>query len=260
MSLAGFLGFASLVIFFAADFFYARFLSSLKSSHPELEEYAPAESPDLDTAAVFDSLTNTATEFYHHQQQRVSGNLGEYTNPDSQQTFTDSPASSVFSGNPLHAVVVVCGVVGPVATLLSICFPFLMGWAFWHVPDILAIVVSAPGVAASSLYAIRVYNLCQQLEVSKSEWISMMWFRIDFMFIVAAVAFFGLGGWLLALCLLAVAAYLAHRIMKMEKHMGNVQRQTQLVRGEVDVTRVHIPGSKESRDASGVSEGYNALS
>ncbi|CCW65445.1 unnamed protein product [Phytomonas sp. EM1] len=101
--------------------------------------------------------------------------------------------------------------------------------------------------------------LLELVEVSKTRWISMMWFRLDFMFIMSVVALFGAGAWLVALCLCSVAVYSVHRLIKMEKHLNKVQRDTQLVRGEVDVSRVLKPGTEESKRATGIHEGYNAL-
>lgn len=61
--------------------------------------------------------------------------------------------------------------------------------------------------------------------------------------------------------MIAMAAYLAHRVMKMEKYLQRMQSQTQLVRGEVmSVDRVLKPGSEESKKAVNAHSGYNAAS
>uniref|UniRef100_A0A0A9XJN4 Uncharacterized protein C34E10.8 n=1 Tax=Lygus hesperus TaxID=30085 RepID=A0A0A9XJN4_LYGHE len=80
------------------------------------------------------------------------------------------------------------------------------------------------------------------------------------MFLMALVAMFGAGMWLVALCMTAVAAYLAHRVLKIEKYLHHLQTQTQLVRDEVmAVNRVYKPGSAESKKAVGGDSGYHAM-
>lgn len=266
--------FLELIVFFAFDFVYAKKLNEQKSAHPELDDCAPTESPDLDTMAVLDSLTATAVDLYQHERERFTGvpapaSTREYSSLDDHTTTTaaattgaggDRPDALDHGGkNMLHTLVVVCGVVAPVLTLLLILMPSAFGWTRFGVPNALAYMAAVPGLAATALYAMRSHELTQVYDVTKTEWINMMWFRLDFMFIMAAVAFFGLGAWVITGCLLVVAMYLAHRVMKMEKQLNRVQRHTQLVRGEVDVTRVFVPGSAESKKATGVSEGYSAL-
>ena len=263
--------FLELIIFFCFDFFYAKKLNEQKNAHPELDDCAPTESPDLDTMAVLDSLTTTAVDLYQHERERFTGvpapaNTREYTSIDEQGPSSPGAAAAVRPNafdqggkNMMHTLVVLCGVVAPLLTLLLILVPSICGWARFSVPAAMAYVAAVPGLAATGLYAMRSYELTQVFDVTKTEWIAMMWFRLDFMFIMAAVALFGLGAWAIAGCLLVVAMYLAHRVMKMEKQLNRVQRHTQLVRGEVDVERVLVPGSAESRKAAVINEGYSAL-
>lgn len=264
--------FLELIIFFGFDFVYAKKLNEQKNAHPELDDCAPNESPDLDTMAVLDSLTATAVDLYQHERERFTGvpapaSTHEYSNLDDRGA---AGAAANAAGdrvdvaenggkNMMHTLVVVCGVVAPVLTLLLILMPSAFGWTRFPVPSAVAYFAAVPGLAATALYAMRSYELTQVYDVTKTEWITMMWFRLDFMFIMAAVALLGLGAWVIAGCLLVVAMYLAHRVMKMEKQLNRVQRHTQLVRGEVDVVRVLVPGSAESKKATGVSEGYSAL-
>lgn len=260
--------FLELIIFFGFDFLYARKLNEQKNAHPELDDCAPTESPDLDTMAVLDSLTNTAVDLYQHERERFTGvpapaNPSEYASIDEHGSAAAADRPNVFDNggkNMMHTLVVVCGVVAPMLTLLLILMPSAFGWTRFSVPSFVAYLAAVPGLAATGLYAMRSHELTQVFDVTKTEWIAMMWFRLDFMFIMAAVAFCGLGAWVITGCLLVVAMYLAHRVMKMEKQLNRVQRHTQLVRGEVDVERVLVPGSSESKKAAGISEGYSALS
>lgn len=258
-----FIGLLELVAFFFVDFIYARSLNVHKNNHPELEECAPTGSPDLDTVAVLDSMAATAVQMVQHERQRFSGavpagNSGDYASLDALSPAAAS-GSGGLSSNPLHTAVVVCGAAAPLLVVLRLLFPSLMGWTTFGVPPWLSIVTVVPGLAVTGLYAARATTLSGLIDVTKSEWISMMWFRLDFLFIMSVVGLLGVGAWLVAVCMVSVAAYLAHRVMQMERRLSRIQRETQLVRGEVDVSRVLVPGTEESRKATGVSEGYTGM-
>ncbi|KAG5471836.1 hypothetical protein LSCM4_03394 [Leishmania orientalis] len=268
-SLPSALCFLDLIVFFVADFFYAKKLNEQKNAHPELDDCAPSTSPDLDTIAVLDSLTTTAVDLYHHERERFTGvaapaNSREYT-AVGENGMIGQPAAGLDLGDPagktvLHAMVVVCSIAAPMLTLLLFLVPSLVGWTRFSVHSSVSYLAAIPGMAATGFYAMRSYELTQVFEVTKTEWISMMWLRLDAMFVMSAVAFFGVGAWVVTVCMVTMAMYLAHRLMKMEKHLNRVQRHTQLVRDEVDVTRVFVPGTEESKRASGVNDGYSALS
>lgn len=266
--LATALCFLSLIVFFVADFFYARKLNEQKNAHPELDDCAPNESPDLDTIAVLDSLTATAVDLYHHERERFTGvpapaNTREYAAVG--EDGVRGPAAPAMDlgertgTTAMHTIVVVCSVAAPVLTLLLVLMPSAFGWTRFSVHASIAYLAAFPGLAAAGFYAMRSYELAQVYDVTKTEWIAMMWFRLDIVFVMAAVAFFGVGAWLVAGCMVAMAMYLAHRVMKMEKQLNRVQRHTQLVRGEVDTTRVFVPGTEESKKAAGISDGYTVL-
>ncbi|EPY29396.1 hypothetical protein STCU_00990 [Strigomonas culicis] len=254
-------GLLSLLVYFVADLYYARYLSSQRDAHPELEECAPTESPEVDTTAAFENLTVTAVNFLQEGRQRLAGQDGA----GARETYASAEAApsvlgaSSFRANPIHTTVVLCSVLAPVLALLTLVASGLLGWTLWTVPTALSLLVTLSGIAAAGLYAVRSFNLSQAADMSKTQWISMMWFRVDFIFVMAAVALLGPGAWLIAFCMFGSGAYMAHRLMKIERHFGSVQRQTQLMRGEVDLSRVHVPGSKESKQAMGLDDGYSAL-
>ncbi|AYU81501.1 hypothetical protein, conserved [Leishmania donovani] len=268
-SLPGVLCFLGLIVFFVADFFYAKKLNEQKNAHPELDDCAPATSPDLDTIAVLDSLTATAVDFYRHERQRFTGvaapaSPNEYAavgengvseEPAANHDFGDQTGKTV-----MHTIVVVCSIAAPLLTVLVALMPSLFGWTRFGVHSSIAYLAAVPGMAATGFYAMRSYELTQVFDVTKTEWIAMMWLRLDAIFLMSAVAFFGVGAWVVAGCMVTTAMYLAHRLMRMEKQLNRVQRHTQLVRDEVDVTRVLVPGTAESKRASGINDGYSALS
>ncbi|PWV10118.1 hypothetical protein C3747_72g136 [Trypanosoma cruzi] len=77
-----------------------------------------------------------------------------------------------------------------------------------------------PGLAAVFVFAARTTHVAQYSDVSKQQWILLMWFRLDFMCIMSVVALCGAGAWLVAGCMFAVALYLAHRVMRIEKRLA----------------------------------------
>lgn len=267
-SLPVLLGLLELVAFFVCDYLYARALNAHKRQFPELEDCAPTESPDLDTVAVLDSLATTAVEFYDQSRERITGESGTrgartYTSVDSplpELPEVPSVPGASHALNPLHAVVVVCGVAAPLAAVLLLLLPGPFGWTAFYVPLWLSYLAITPGLAVVGLYGARAYSLVSYTDLTKTQWISMMWLRLDFMGIMGVMALVGVGAWFVAACMIGVAAYLAHRVMKVEKHLRSIQRDTQLVRDEVDVTRVLKPGSAESKRAMGIQDGYSALS
>ncbi|KEG06249.1 hypothetical protein DQ04_15031020, partial [Trypanosoma grayi] len=94
-----------LIVFFTFDFVFARVLNTLKHDHPELEECAPEDSPDLDPVAVIDSLRHTAVELYDHQQQRLAGGVGEDVG-DGSDGLNTAASPPLHRANVLHNVVV----------------------------------------------------------------------------------------------------------------------------------------------------------
>jgi hypothetical protein len=103
-------------------------------------------------------------------------------------------------------------------------------------------------------YASRATRVSHFEEVSKAQWLSMMWFRLDIICVMATVFLLGWGDWLVAGCLYAVALYLAHRLMITEKRLVTVTSKTQLVRDEFSA-RVEV--QKEAA-VGGPASGYGS--
>ncbi|RNF27330.1 uncharacterized protein Tco025E_00400 [Trypanosoma conorhini] len=258
-----FLATVELIFFFTFDFVLARVLNALKQDHPELEECAPEDAPDLDPVAVVDSLRHTVVEIYDYQHQRLTGNaVGAMADAVPGEDFASSPPPPSYSrGNVLYSAVVVCGLAAPAITFLQFVFPTALGWCRFELPAWLQYIFVIPGLAAVFLFAARTTHVARYTEVTRQQWVLLMWFRLDFMCLMSAVALFGAGGWLVALCMFAVALYLAHRVMRIEKRLAHLTRETQLVRGEVDIEHVYRPGSEEAERALAASDvkGYSAL-
>ncbi|ESL06317.1 hypothetical protein TRSC58_06011 [Trypanosoma rangeli SC58] len=262
-SLVFFLATIELIFFFTFDFILARILNALKQDHPELEECAPEEAPDLDPIAVVDSLRHTVVEIYDYQHQRFTRTSGgAMDDAVTGAGIDETPPPSLYShGNALYGAVVVCGLAAPVITFLQFVFPTALGWCRFEMPVWLQYLVVIPGLAAAFLFAARTLHVTHYTEVTRQQWILLMWFRLDFMCIMSVVALFGAGGWLIASCMFVVALYLAHRVMRIEKRLAHLTRETQLVRGEVDLEHVYRPGSAEAEQALASSDvqGYSAL-
>ncbi|EAN84067.1 hypothetical protein, conserved, partial [Trypanosoma cruzi] len=141
------------------------------------------------------------------------------------------------------------------------CFPLHLAVCRIILPVWVQYAALIPGLAAVFVFAARTTHVAQYSDVSKQQWILLMWFRLDFMCIMSVVALCGAGAWLVAGCMFAVALYLAHRVMRIEKRLAHLTHETQLVRGEVDIEHVYLPGSEQAERALASSDvqGYNAL-
>ncbi|CBH10841.1 hypothetical protein, conserved [Trypanosoma brucei gambiense DAL972] len=271
LSFAFLLSTVVLIVFYAVDFFFARLLNVLKQDHLELDECSPEESPDLDPVLVVSSLQQTAVEMLEYQRRRFRMDEGKglSVTPEidpAPPTTVDVGCLSIAasprrSENVVHVVVIICGLVGPFATVCQALFPNAFGWCRFNFPYFVQYIGAFSGVASVSVYTGRVWHCSSYSEVSRKQWLELMWFRLDFMCLTAVAAFLGAGSWVVTICLLAVGFYLAHRVMRIEKRIEALQLETQLVRGEIDVDRVFAPGTAEAARALGTSDrhGYDAL-
>ncbi|EKG06128.1 hypothetical protein TCSYLVIO_002783 [Trypanosoma cruzi] len=265
--MAGFLGLflatVELLLFFIFDLILARVLNTLKLDHPELEECAPEDLPDLDPAAIVDTLQHNLEELYDHQHRRFTGDTKEYTafNETEVEFAPVPPPPPCNREKILHGIILVCGPAAPLFTCLQFLFPTAFGWCRFLLPVWVQYAALIPGLAAVFVFAARTAHVAQYSDVSKQQWILLMWFRLDFMCIMSVVALCGAGAWLVAGCMFAVALYLAHRVMRIEKRLAHLTHETQLVRGEVDIEHVYLPGSEQAERALASSDvqGYNAL-
>ncbi|CCW72009.1 unnamed protein product [Phytomonas sp. Hart1] len=257
-TLPSFWGLVEVLTFLTFDFIYARSLSRHKNNHPELEECAPSNSPDLDPVGVLDGLTKAAEKPPDH----LTGG-GVFTlsftrdQAPSEVLVREGRIGKGFFG-VLHAMVVLCGISAPILTLLTLLFPFTFSWTLFSFPVWVSYLVVTPGLGATALYVTRVIMLLELVEVTKTQWISMMWFRLDFIFIMSVVAFIGAGAWLITLCMISVAIYSVYRIIKIEKHLNQLHRDTQLMRGEVDVDTINKSGTVESKKITEIHEAHSS--
>ncbi|CCD14018.1 unnamed protein product [Trypanosoma congolense IL3000] len=257
----------ALIAFYVADFLLARLLNSLKDDHPELDECSPEETPDLDPLTVINSLQKTAEEMVDYQRRRFrTGEAGGFA-ADSTATVDvgDIPPMSAPSShrksNVMHTIVVLCGIAGPFVVVFEALLPSVFGWCRFDFPVFVEYIGAFAGLASATVYAGRVSHCSSYRDVTRSQWLELMWFRLDFMCLTSIAAFLGTGSWFVTVCLLAVGFYLAYRVMRIEKRVRALQLETQLVRGEVDVERVYVPGTAEAAQALGTAgrQGYDAL-
>lgn len=251
-----FLGNVELMMFFAADFVFAHTLNNLKLDHPAIDDCSPPQSPDLDAGAILNSLKETANDLYNHEVDRLGRDDAYQSIPSSAELESghmyveDTPMQTV-RGNVLHASVVVCGFLAPLFATLQLLFPDAMNFARFSTPQWLQFLAVVPGMVIVGLYVTRTMRVLLFTDVTKSQWLQLMWFRLDLMCLLAALTLVGMGSWLVSLCMIAVSLYLAHRLLNTEKRLSRAQHTSQLIRREVDLERVYVPGTAEAARALG---------
>ena len=145
----------------------------------------------------------------------------------------------------IHLIVIIAALAAPILNFLQIVFPLSMMWSMVHVPTWLAYLCTLPGLGLCFLYAARVSRVVQYKEVSKAQWLSLMWFRLDVICCFAFFILFGTGNWTVAACLLGVDIYLCRRLLKTEKNLTKLVRATQL-----------LPTDYDERDETGQEDQY----
>lgn len=247
-----FVGCINLTIFFAADFFFAYVLHRLKQDHPAIDECAPQDGDDIDTVTIISSALN---EFGG-----VSDGSDRRATPK-RSTSSGGPAAAALNAATdrallIHRIVIAASFCAPFFSFLQIIAPRALEWSMFNVPSWLGYLSIIPGLGVALFYASRAIRVSSFHEVSKSQWLSMMWFRLDTMCVMAVVMLLGWGDWLVALCLLAVALYLAHRLLVTEKRLASATKGTQLLREELDLERLVVEPNGSGGDDR---RGYSAV-
>lgn len=134
----------------------------------------------------------------------------------------------------IHLIVITAAIVAPIVNFLQIVSPLSMSWSMVHVPTWLAYLCTLPGLGLCFLYAARASRVVQYQEVSKAQWLSLMWFRLDVICCFAIFILFGTGNWSVGACLLGVDIYLCRRLLRTEKNLSRLVRATQLLPNEFD--------------------------
>ena len=240
-----FVGCLNLTIFFVADFLFAYVLHRLKQDHPSIDECAPQDGDDIDTVTI---ITSAINELDHLNQSTGAGAKRTTTSGGTTTAATDR-------GLLIHRIVIAASFCAPFFSFLQIIVPHALEWSMFNVPSWLGYLSIIPGLGVALFYASRAIRVSSFHEVSKSQWLSMMWFRLDTMCVMAVVMLLGWGDWLVALCLLAVALYLAHRLLVTEKRLASATKGTQLLREEMDLERLVV----EPNGTSDERRGYSAV-
>lgn len=225
-----FVGCVDMIVFFVADFFFAYLLHNLKKDHPVIDDCAPDNgSHDVDTIAVLSFMNNpTAAMGMGGGGEEAEG--GAYAGRSSLSSGQQQHQQS--RGDIIHKLVIVASFSAPVFAFLQVVSPTTLAWSQFTVPVWLGYLTMVPGLGVVMFYASRATRVSGFHDVSKAQWLSMMWFRLDITCVMATVFLLGWGDWLVAACLYAVAMYLAHRLMVTEKRLVTVTSRTQLVRDE----------------------------
>jgi hypothetical protein len=234
-----FVGCVDMIIFFAADFFFAYVLHRLKQDHPAIDDCAPDSGlRDVDTIAVLSFMNNPTLSTagdgspYAGRTAATAAQNGSADLSASSSLFPGA-AAAVDRENLIHKLVMAASFSAPIFSFLQVVSPSSLAWSQFAVPLWLGYLTMVPGLGIAMFYASRATRVSHFHEVSKAQWLSMMWFRLDIICVMATIFLLGWGDWLVAGCLYAVALYLAHRLMITEKRLVTVTSRTQLMREEI---------------------------
>jgi hypothetical protein len=213
-----FVGCLEFVLFFVADFYIAYTLNRLKQDHPAIDDCAPL---DDDTAVAVDVDAHGAAQSNAYSAASMIA-----------ASVTGTPLAS---GNRLHTAVVILSVAAPFLMFFQIVAPLSMDWSMWSVPSFLSYLVTIPGLGLAIFYGLRALRVAEIGDtVTKSVWLSVMWFRLDVVCAMATVMLLGWGDWLVAGCLYAMDLYLAQRLLATERRLVRATRGTQLLKEDLD--------------------------
>ena len=246
-----FVGCIDMIVFFVSDFFFAYVLHQLKKDHPVIDDCAPDQGTrEVDTIAVLSFMNNpTGATRGGDDDDLDSGRGGGRS----------GGASSIQSREDvIHKLVVVASFSAPIFSFLQVVSPTTLAWSQFAVPVWLGYLTMVPGLGVVMFYASRATRVSHFEEVSKAQWLSMMWFRLDIICVMATIFLLGWGDWLVAACLYAVALYLAHRLMITEKKLVSVTSKTQLVRDEFSA-RVDVDAGRAADSSPPSMKGYDSI-
>ena len=229
------IGSIACVLFFVADFYIAYTLNVIKQNHPAIDDAAPDDDDDV-AAGVHVDVGGSGRLGAHSSS--GSGMDGPIGGPQTlavlsliAQTVTGSP-SITGRKQRVHVAVVAAAMAAPFFCLLQILAPASMRWSMFHTPAWLQFLCIVPGLGLSMVYALRAHRVSDVGELSKTQWLAVMWFRLDVGCAFAAILLLAWGDWVVAACLLVVDIYLAQRLLATEKKLVHAVRGTQLLPDE----------------------------
>lgn len=257
-----FLGCLNLAVFFTSDFFFAYVLHQLKRDHPSIDDCAPDQGTrEVDTIAILSFMNNpTNSDGAGRGGGGGAGGGGMGSRRGDIDNDMELGASRAGKGREdiIHKLVIVASFCAPIFSFLQVVAPGSLTWSLFAVPSWLGYMCMVPGLGVAMLYASRATRVYNFSEVSKAQWLSMMWFRLDMMCVMSTIFLLGWGDWLVSMCLYAVALYLAHRLMVTEKKLVHVSSVTQLVRDDINVRTDLAPTAASSSSPS--LKGYDSIS
>jgi hypothetical protein len=204
--------------FFVADYYIAFTLNMLKQQHPAIDDCAP---PDDEIVDTIDADANGAAQSNAYSAASTIA-----------ASMTGTPLAS---GNRIHTAVVALSIAAPFLLFLQFVATDSMAWSMWRVPLFLSYLMLIPGLGLAVFYVLRALRVAEIGDtVTKSSWLSVMWFRLDVVCAMATVMLLGWGDWLVAGCLYAMDLYLAQRLLATEKRLVRATRGTQLLRSDID--------------------------
>lgn len=290
-SVVRFLGSVNLISFFAADLYFAFVLSQLKRDHPSIDDCAPEgevggggapesgygglgageggsgsaggmsaggtrsyqDTPNDPVSLVIDAARNKGSG--EIAALFIGINPRQFFNPSAGGTYNniDSPAEQQAQQKQriIHLAVIIASFCAPFFSVLQILFPSSMAWSMFHSPTWLGYLATVPALVLVVIYGSRALRIGTFAEVSKAQWLSLAWFRLDAMVVMGFLILIGWGDWLVSLCLFIVGTYLAVRVMQTERRLQQVVQNTQLLRTEL--------GSGDGEEMSGFSNGAGVV-
>eukprot|EP00658_Telonema_sp_P-2_P078224 TRINITY_DN7276_c0_g1_i4.p1 TRINITY_DN7276_c0_g1~~TRINITY_DN7276_c0_g1_i4.p1 ORF type:complete len:266 (-),score=52.52 TRINITY_DN7276_c0_g1_i4:375-1172(-) len=133
----------------------------------------------------------------------------------------------------IHLAVIVASFGIPIFGLLQVFFPnSFMSWSMFDVPNWIGILTMVPALMIVIVYCARAVRVSSFSSVTKTQWLSMTWFRLDVTCLMAALFLVGWGDWFLALLWGIVAGYLAYCLLATERTLQSMVSNTQLMRDE----------------------------
>ncbi|CUG89900.1 transmembrane protein, putative [Bodo saltans] len=255
-----FVGCVNLVAFFISDFYFAYVLHQLKQDHPSIDECSPGGNDDeeMDAMAVMSTLQKTVQDLAAGTSLGVAASIGRRMEEGDRSNY-DSLSPAKERSKLIHKFVIIASFAAPIFGFLQIMAPIAMSWSMFEVPTWLGYLSVIPGLGVCMFYASRALRVANFEDVSKSQWLAMMWFRLDMMCVMGVVMLLGWGDWLLALCLFVVALYLAHRLLVTERRLSAELKNTQLIREEINLETLKPTASSLSGGVESANKGYDAI-
>ena len=253
-------GCMTFLLFFVTDFYMAYLLQNLKRNHPTIEEVSP---PPFDE--VVSTLRSEGVEG-DEEMDAANEPAGLHTGSTLRRGWqfrTGNRTVDAFlkrlemksekdKNFVVQLFVMLVSCFAPLLCFLQMVVPKSVGWTMFGVPDWLSYITVFPALGVAGFYLMRTYRIGNVLEVSRGQWISLMWFRLDIICVVATLMLLGWGDWLVSLCLYVIDVYLAQRLLFTERRLVSTAGGSQLLPDDVPRhpteanQKINLPASRSS--------------